>query len=107
MLTHVQHGVFGGTVDTAAEVSYLADSVLLMRYFEFGGSVHRAISVVKKRSGAHESAIREFGVGGGGLRVGEPLHTFRGVLTGVPEYTGKGEPLMTDVPAAPVKVPST
>jgi circadian clock protein KaiC len=99
MLTLVQHGVFGGTVDEAAEVSYLADAVLLLRYFEHAGSVRRAISVVKKRSGRHESTIREFAVGPGGIRVGAPLHDFRGVLTGVPEYTGAASPLMNDVPA--------
>jgi circadian clock protein KaiC len=95
IMTLVQHGVFGGSVDSAAEVSYLADSVVLLRYFEHGGAVRRAISVVKKRSGTHESTIREFGVGMGGIRVGQPLHTFRGVLTGVPEYTGLAEPLMS------------
>jgi circadian clock protein KaiC len=94
IMTLVQHGVFGGSVDEAAEVSYLADTVMLMRYFEHAGSVRRAISVVKKRDGIHESTIREFGISPGGLHVGEPLHDFRGVLTGVPEYVGRGEPLM-------------
>lgn len=94
MMTLVQHGVFGGSVDEAAEVSYLADTVLLLRYFEHAGSVRRAISVVKKRSGGHESTIREVVVGKGGLHVGEPLQDFRGVLTGVPEYLGRTEPLM-------------
>ena len=94
VMTLVQHGVFGGVVDPAAEVSYLADTVVLMRYFEHAGSVRRAISVVKKRTGAHEQTIREFAVGPGGLHVGEPLQSFRGVLTGVPEYTGLMEPLM-------------
>lgn len=99
IMTLVQHGVFGGSVDEAAEVSYLADTVLLLRYFEHAGTVRRAISVVKKRYGQHESTIREFGVGAGGIRVGEPLHEFRGVLTGVPEYTGRNEPLMPGVSA--------
>jgi len=94
VMTLVQHGVFGGPVDEAAEVSYLADAVILMRYFEHAGAVRQAISVVKKRSGAHERTIRECRVGPGGLHVGEPLHEFRGVLTGVPEYVGHGEPLM-------------
>lgn len=94
IMTLVQHGVFGGAIDQAAEVSYVADTVVLMRYFEYAGSVRRAISVVKKRTGSHEQTIREFVVGPGGLRVGEPLHEFRGVLTGVPEYTGLIEPLM-------------
>jgi circadian clock protein KaiC len=96
IMTLVQHGVFGGQVDEAAEVSYLADTVLLLRYFEHAGAVRRAISVVKKRYGVHEPTIREFAVGTGGVRVGEPLHSFRGVLTGVPEYTGLVGPLMRD-----------
>jgi circadian clock protein KaiC len=94
IMTLVQHGIFGAPVDEAAEVSYLADTVLLLRYFEHAGAVRQAISVVKKRSGAHERLIRECRVGPGGLQVGEPLHGFRGVLTGVPEYTGGRAPLM-------------
>jgi circadian clock protein KaiC len=98
ILTLVQHGVFGGPVDEAAEVSYLADTVILLRYFEHAGAVRQAISVVKKRSGRHEHTIREFVVDKGGLRVGEPLTSFRGVLTGVPEYSGREEPLMVTPP---------
>ena len=94
IMTLVQHGVFGGSVDEVAEVSYLADTVVLMRYFEHAGAVRRAISIVKKRTGSHEQTIREFSVGPGGIKVGEPLHNFRGVLTGVPEYTGTTKPLM-------------
>jgi circadian clock protein KaiC len=94
ILTLVQRGIFGGPVDEAAEVSYLADTVILLRYFEFQGSVRGAISVVKKRSGEHEKTIRECRVERGGLVVGEPLHEFQGVLTGVPEYHGERAPLM-------------
>ena len=94
ILTLVQQGVFGGPIDEAAEVSYLADTVVLLRYFEHAGAVRQAISVVKKRSGAHEHTIRECRVGVGGLDVGEPLAAFRGVLTGIPEYSGRDEPLM-------------
>ena len=94
VLTLVQRGVFGGPVDEAAEVSYLADTVVLLRYFEFQGAVRGAISVVKKRSGPHEHTIRECRVAQGGLKVGQPLTEFRGVLTGVPEYMGPSEPLM-------------
>jgi circadian clock protein KaiC len=94
ILTLVQHGIFGSPVDEAAEVSYLADTVILLRYFEHQGSVRQAISAVKKRSGPHEHMIRECRVGKGGLKVGEPLAEFRGVLTGVPEYSGRNEPLM-------------
>ena len=96
IMTLVQRGIFGAPVSEAAEVSYLADSVVLLRYFEHAGAVRRAISVVKKRSGAHEQTIREFRVEPGGLRVGEPLTDFRGVLTGNPEYLGRAEPLMAD-----------
>jgi circadian clock protein KaiC len=94
IMTLVQRGIFSGPVDEAAEVSYLADTVVLLRYFEFLGSVRGAISVVKKRSGAHERTIRECRVGPGGLTVGSPLHEFQGVLTGVPEYHGNRDPLM-------------
>lgn len=81
-------------VAETVEVSYLADTVVLLRYFEFQGEVRGAISVVKKRSGPHEHTIRECRVARGGLQVGAPLTDFHGVLTGVPEYTGEGEPLM-------------
>jgi circadian clock protein KaiC len=96
IMTLVQHGIFGNPVDEAADVSYLADTVVLMRYFEVSGSVRQSISVVKKRSGDHERTIRECRVGVGGLRVGEPLRDFQGVLTGVPNYTGPTQPLMTE-----------
>jgi circadian clock protein KaiC len=96
LMTLVQHGIFGNPVDEAVDVSYLADTVLLMRYFEVHGEVRQAVSVVKKRSGDHERTIREFKVGKGGLKVGEPLHEFQGVLTGVPRYTGNNTPLMQE-----------
>ena len=95
ILTLVQRGVFGAPVDEAAEVSYLADTVILLRYFEHLGKVRQALSVVKKRSGAHERTIRECRIEQGGLRVGAPLTEFQGVLTGVPHYTGAVEPLMS------------
>ena len=94
IMTLVQQGIFGNPVDDAAEISYLADSVLLLRYFEVLGSVRQALSVVKKRSGNHERTIRECRVTRGGLSVGEPLTEFQGVLTGVPQYVGPVEPLM-------------
>ena len=101
ILTLVQRGVFGGPVDEVADVSYLADTVILLRYFEYQGAVRGAISVVKKRSGAHEHSIRECRVAQGGLEVGAPLSAFRGVLTGVPEYTGQDAPLMSEAPDQP------
>ena len=104
IFTLVQHGIFGSPVDEAAEVSYLADTVVLLRYFEHQGAVRQAISAVKKRSGPHEHTIRECRVARGGLEVGKPLVEFRGVLTGVPEYSGRNEPLM-DSRLAPSPAP--
>ena len=95
LMTLVQRGVFGAPVDEAAEVSYLADTVVLLRYFEHAGAVRQAVSVVKKRTGPHERTIRECRVDRGGFRVGEPLVAFQGVLTGVPLYEGERSPLMT------------
>jgi circadian clock protein KaiC len=103
IMTLVQHGIFGNPVDEAVDVSYLADTVVLMRYFEVNGTVRQAISVVKKRSGDHERTIRECKVAVGGLLVGEPLRDFQGVLTGVPNYTGPRQPLMTDEQVQPVR----
>jgi circadian clock protein KaiC len=94
ILTLVQRGIFGSPVDEAADVSYLADNVILLRYFEVSGAVRQAVSVVKKRSGNHERTIRECRVGHGGLHVGPPLHEFQGVLGGVPQYVGQAGPLM-------------
>lgn len=88
IMTLVQRGIFGSPVDEAADVSYLADTVVLLRYFEVQGSVRQAISVVKKRSGDHERTIREARVQRGGLWVGDALREFQGVLTGVPSFTG-------------------
>ena len=96
IMTLVQHGIFGNPVDEAVEVSYLADTVILMRYFEVAGTVRQAISVVKRRSGDHERTIRECKVRKGGLFVGQPLHEFQGVLTGVPQYLGNAAPLLED-----------
>lgn len=94
LLTLVQRGVFGAPIEEAAEVSYLADTVILLRYFEHAGAVRQAVSVVKKRTGPHERTIRECRVEPGGFRVGSPLTTFQGVLTGVPVYQGERSPLM-------------
>jgi len=96
IMTLVQRGIFGAPIDDVAEVSYLADTVILLRYFEHAGAVRSAISVVKKRTGAHERTIRECRIGVGGMLVGEPLDAFRGVLTGVPVYSGELAPLMPD-----------
>jgi circadian clock protein KaiC len=92
-LTLAQHGLVGD-MRTPVDVTYLADSVILLRYFEAEGRVRRAISVVKKRSGAHENTIREFQITDRGLVLGDALEGFQGVLRGVPVYRGKAEPLM-------------
>lgn len=88
-----QHGLVG-EMRAPVEITYLADVVILLRYFEARGRVRRAISVIKKRSGKHESTIREYGIGRGGLVLGEPLEAFQGVLRGVPHYLGDAGPLL-------------
>jgi circadian clock protein KaiC len=90
-LTVAQHGLVGD-MKTPVDVTYLADTVILLRFFEASGSVRRAISVIKKRTGAHENTIREFKIGSGGLSLGAPLHHFHGVLRGIPTYTGQTMP---------------
>lgn len=92
LMNMAQHGLLGPTMVAPVDVSYLADTVLLLRYFEAAGEVRQAISVVKKRSGKHERTIREFQLHRGGLKLGEPLRDFHGVLTGVPTYHGAGTP---------------
>lgn len=88
-LTVAQHGLLGN-MHTPVDVTYLADTVILLRYFEAGGRVRRAISVIKKRMGEHEDTIREYRITSAGLRVGEPLTNFQGVLRGVPAMVGSG-----------------
>jgi circadian clock protein KaiC len=90
-MTVAQHGIVG-TMDAPVDITYLADTVILLRYFEAQGEVRRAISVVKKRAGEHESTIREFRIGKGGITVGEPLKDFTGVLLGVPTFNGASLP---------------
>jgi circadian clock protein KaiC len=100
ILIGAHQGVITSQMKTPIDTSYLADAVILLRYFESKGEVRQAISVVKKRGGAHERTIREFVMGQGGIRVGERLRHFRGVLTGVPVYEGSIEPLLqTEHPA--------
>jgi circadian clock protein KaiC len=94
LLVMAQHGFLGMSMATPVDVSYLADTVLMLRYFEAEGAVRRALSVIKKRSGAHEDTIRELTITSQGIRVGEPLTMFRGVLTGVPSYDGEMNPLL-------------
>ncbi|WP_408642021.1 ATPase domain-containing protein [Sphingomonas radiodurans] len=94
-IVNPQQGLLG-TMPTNLNISYIADAVLLLRFFEAEGRIRKAISVLKNRAGPHEDAIREFRIDAEGLRVGEPLVAFRGVLTGTPEYTGDRAPLMED-----------
>lgn len=95
LLIHPQQGLVG-TMTTNINVSYIADAVCLIRFFEAEGRIRKAVSVLKNRAGPHEDAIRELRVDAQGVRVGEPLVAFRGVLTGTPEYTGARAPLMED-----------
>lgn len=90
ILVMAQYGVLGQGMANPVDVSYLADIILLLRYFEAAGEVRQAISVVKKRSGPHERTIRELKLGPDRIHVGEPLAEFHGVLTGVPNYVGAG-----------------
>jgi circadian clock protein KaiC len=92
-LTVAQHGMIGD-MKQSIDVTYLADSVIMLRYFEALGRVRRAISVVKKRTGSHEDTIREFRITSRGIEVGTALHEFQGVLRGVPTYIGGSEPLL-------------
>ena len=77
---------------TPVDLSFLADNVFLMRYFETQGAVRQALSVVKKRSGKHERTIRELIMQPSGIGVSEPLEDFTGVLTGTPLYEGAAKP---------------
>ncbi len=94
-LTVAQHGLVG-EMKAPVDVTYLADTVILLRYFEALGNVRRAVSVIKKRSGRHEKTIREFNIGEDGLTLGAPLSGFQGVLRGVPNFVGQGSGLMGD-----------
>jgi circadian clock protein KaiC len=82
-----QHGLVGA-MGAPVDVSYLADTVILTRFFEAGGSVRKAISVIKKRSGAHETTLREVTLTERGIQLGKPLVEYEGVLTGVPRQLG-------------------
>jgi circadian clock protein KaiC len=88
MLVMTQHGLPGAPRNTPFDLSYIADSVLLFQAFEFAGEIRRAISVYKRRGGPHEPTVRELQLGADGIRIGEPLRQFRGVLTGIPHFMG-------------------
>lgn len=97
LLLNPQQGLLGSMRTDGLNISYIADTVMLLRFFEAGGRIRKAISVIKNRGGAHEDTIREFRIGRQGIRIGEPLTEFRGVLTGTPEYAGERTPLLEDL----------
>jgi circadian clock protein KaiC len=100
VLVMAQAGILGETLHSPLELSYLADTVVLLRFFEAFGEVRRAISVVKRRSSGHEQSVRELRLGPEGIRVGRELREFQGVLTGRLEYLGGTGPLMHNGHAA-------
>ena len=93
ILTLTQSGMVG-VMQTPVDLTYLADTVVLLRFFEAGGAVKKAVSVMKKRSDNHETTIREFRVDSQGVRIGEPLTQFHGVLSGIPTFTGDGADML-------------
>ncbi len=96
LLVLAQHGLVGSSMQSPVDVTYLADTVILLRYFEAFGKVRQALAVIKKRTGGHERSIRQFQITPTGIQIGEPLTDFEGVLTGVPTYIGKRESLIWD-----------
>jgi len=96
LLVMAQYGLVGQDVAAPVDLSYLADTVILLRYFEAFGQVRQAISMVKKRSGEHSHSVRELRIGKTGLRVGRELREFHGVLAGQLGYTGEAQPLLDD-----------
>jgi len=90
ILVAVQQGMLGGTMSSAMDASYVADNVMMLRYFELDGEIRKAISVFKKRGSAHERTIRGFSLAGDGIHVGSVLRGYRGLLTGVPVQVGPG-----------------
>lgn len=101
-LTVAQHGMVGD-MKAPIDLTYLADTVILLRYFEAMGRVRRAMSVIKKRAGSHEDTIREFRIGGQGIKLGEPLYDFQGILRGIPTFIGRdiADPISRVTDSAP------
>ena len=97
-LTVAQHGLTG-ELRSPVEVTYLADTVIQLRYFEALGEVRRAASVTKKRMGRHENTIREFRITEGGIKLGGPLNNFEGILRGFPTFVGDVQPLLSETAA--------
>jgi circadian clock protein KaiC len=97
LLVLAQHGLVG-PMQSSVDLTYISDTVLLLRFFEAGGKIRRAMSVMKKRTGPHEETIREFRISSDGLRVGPALDQFHGVLTGVPAFSGPPSTLLEPKP---------
>jgi circadian clock protein KaiC len=99
ILILAQHGLITAN-NVPIDLTYLADTVVTLRFFEAAGTVRQAVSVIKKRSGPHEKCIREFRLETGhGIRVGQPLKDFQGVLTGMPSFVGQPTDILCDDPA--------
>lgn len=96
LLINPQSGLLGTMATSGLNISFIADAIILLRFFEAQGRIRKAISVLKNRGGPHEDHIRELRIDSKGVRVGEPLIEFKGVLTGTPEYVGERSPLMED-----------
>ncbi|MDB5570093.1 MAG: circadian clock protein KaiC [Hyphomicrobiales bacterium] len=92
ILVLAQHGMVG-QMAAPVDLTYISDTVIMLRFFEAEGRIRRALSVIKKRTGFHEDSIREYAISSNGLRVGAPLVGFQGVLTGVPRFEGKADAL--------------
>jgi circadian clock protein KaiC len=97
LIVLAQHGTVGAPMPAPVDLSYLADAIVLFRFFEAHGQIRKAVSVVKKRTGVHETAIRQLTIGPHKIQVGAPLTDFHGILTGVPEYTGPARPLQSGI----------
>lgn len=100
LLINSQQSLVGTMATNGINVSYLSDVVLLLRFFEMEGRIRKALSVIKNRGGSHEETIRELRIDAQGLRIGEALASFKGVLTGVPEYVGTADSLLKERPDA-------
>lgn len=98
IMTTAQHGMLNTTDTTSFELTYLADLVIYLRYFEAGRSVRKANSVIKNRLSADETSIREFEITGKGLEIGTPLRQFEGILSGIPRFLGESEDLLNSKP---------
>jgi circadian clock protein KaiC len=96
ILVMAQHGMVGNA-QAPVDLSFLADGIVLLRYFEAEGEVRKAISVLKSRSGAHETTIREYRLSSQGIAVGPPIRTFQGVLAGIPIFVGEPRTLRRDI----------